>query len=373
MAIALAAAIASRAARRLDPASRANLWLLAIFLAAAIPALTVLLPSSSIQAAEPAFLVRVDGSGTAASQVIPIWLIALAVLAVARAAWLAAGMWSLGRLSGRRRVLLTGRIAVPATFGLFRPVIALPRKMWAEASAGVRRAILAHEFQHLRRRDYAWNLAAEWVTLAIWWHPAVWWMKRRWSAEREFACDAATAARIPGYPALLLSAAQTLVSPAPRLALGMFDYNHLEERLMRLTRPMPPLRGLSARAVRVSAAALLLAAGSLMILRPVVRAQGDGPVYRAGGDVSAPRIVTKIEPSYTEQARNAKIQGTAVIAVVIGEAGKVTEAAVRQGIGWGLDEEALAAIYQWSFVPGYKDGKPVAVSATIEVNFRLLD
>jgi hypothetical protein len=33
----------------------------------------------------------------------------------------------------------------------------------------------------------------------------------------------------------------------------------------------------------------------------------------------------------------------------------------------------MEAIEKWTFQPGQKDGKPVAVAATIEVNFRLLD
>jgi TonB family protein len=37
-----------------------------------------------------------------------------------------------------------------------------------------------------------------------------------------------------------------------------------------------------------------------------------------------------------------------------------------------LDEKALAAVGRWKFRPGTKDGMPVPVLATIEVNFRLL-
>jgi len=41
-------------------------------------------------------------------------------------------------------------------------------------------------------------------------------------------------------------------------------------------------------------------------------------------------------------------------------------------IGLGLDEKAIEAVKQWTFKPAYKDGKPVAAAATLEVNFRLL-
>jgi TonB family protein len=38
----------------------------------------------------------------------------------------------------------------------------------------------------------------------------------------------------------------------------------------------------------------------------------------------------------------------------------------------GLDEKAVEAVKKWLFVPGKQNGKPVAVPATVEVNFRLL-
>jgi TonB family protein len=45
---------------------------------------------------------------------------------------------------------------------------------------------------------------------------------------------------------------------------------------------------------------------------------------------------------------------------------------IIRSLGLGLDEKALEAIKKWRFRPAYKDGKPVTVAATIEVNFRLL-
>jgi TonB family protein len=97
-----------------------------------------------------------------------------------------------------------------------------------------------------------------------------------------------------------------------------------------------------------------------------------GGVFRVGGGVSAPRLTYKVEPEYSEEARKAKYQGTVVLAVEVWPDGGAHNIRVLRSLGLGLDEKAIQAVEKWKFVPGRKDGKPVRVAATIEVNFRLL-
>jgi protein TonB len=97
-----------------------------------------------------------------------------------------------------------------------------------------------------------------------------------------------------------------------------------------------------------------------------------GGVYRIGGGVSAPTVLLKIEPEYSEEARKAKWQGTVVLSLIVDEKGMPEELKVVRALGLGLDQKAIEAVTKWRFKPGMKDGKPVAVQATIEVNFRLL-
>jgi periplasmic protein TonB len=97
-----------------------------------------------------------------------------------------------------------------------------------------------------------------------------------------------------------------------------------------------------------------------------------GSVYQPGGGVSAPRVLIKVDPDYSEDARKAKYQGTVLLSVVVDEHGIVRDIRVLRPLGLGLDQKAIEAVAQWKFRPGMKDGKPVAVQATIEVNFRLL-
>jgi TonB family protein len=108
--------------------------------------------------------------------------------------------------------------------------------------------------------------------------------------------------------------------------------------------------------------------------QPFVAAAGvTGGVYRVGNGVTAPVVLYKREPEYTEEARKAKYSGTVLLSVEIDPSGTPTNIQVQRGVGLGLDERAIEAVRQWKFKPGYKDGNPVTVMANIEVNFRLLD
>jgi len=98
---------------------------------------------------------------------------------------------------------------------------------------------------------------------------------------------------------------------------------------------------------------------------------GSG-AYRIGGAVSAPVLLYKVEPEYSEEARKAKYQGIVVLKVVVDPTGRVVNPEVIRSLGLGLDEKAMEAVRKWKFRPGYKDGRPVPVIAEIEVSFRLL-
>ena len=97
-----------------------------------------------------------------------------------------------------------------------------------------------------------------------------------------------------------------------------------------------------------------------------------GGAFRIGGGVSAPSVLTKVEPEYSEEARKAKWQGVVVLRLVVDDQGRPQKLEVVRSLGLGLDQKAIEAVEKWRFKPGMKDGKPVPVVATIEVNFRLL-
>lgn len=96
-----------------------------------------------------------------------------------------------------------------------------------------------------------------------------------------------------------------------------------------------------------------------------------GGVYKVGGGISAPTAISAPDPDYTEEARRAKKQGTCVLWLIVDSAGHPRDIKVARGLGFGLDEKAIAAVKQWRFQPALKDGKPVDVQISVQVEFHL--
>lgn len=106
-------------------------------------------------------------------------------------------------------------------------------------------------------------------------------------------------------------------------------------------------------------------------------AAGDGddpssPVLRVGKAVSPPSVIFKVEPEYSEEARQARWQGDVQVSAIVETSGRLSNVRILKPPGLDLDQHVLAALSQWRFKPAVKDGLPVRVVAQIAVNFRLL-
>lgn len=97
----------------------------------------------------------------------------------------------------------------------------------------------------------------------------------------------------------------------------------------------------------------------------------SGQIYHVGSGVSAPILISRIDPQFTEEARRAKVNGASVLSVVVDTTGHPQNIRVVRPLGFGLDQKAIEAVQQWRFQPGLKDGKPVNVQIGLEVDFRL--
>ena len=113
------------------------------------------------------------------------------------------------------------------------------------------------------------------------------------------------------------------------------------------------------------------------------KTMGDGPVDGPGGTgtflagyqpgTSRPTCAYCPDPQYTDEARQAKLQGTVRLRVLVGADGRASQIQIIQGIGLGLDDRAVQSVRTWKFVPA-RDAARRAVPAwiNIEVVFRLI-
>jgi len=86
---------------------------------------------------------------------------------------------------------------------------------------------------------------------------------------------------------------------------------------------------------------------------------------------SAVEIVSKPKPAYTEEGRTLKIEGDVRLEVRFTAAGQVHVVKVIQGLGYGLDEQAVRAAEQIKFKPARHDGQSVDSTAVVHIIFEL--
>ena len=273
-------------------------------------------------------------------------------------------------------VRCSAEVRGPVVLG-WRPLLVVPAEFFTAQDEDIA-AALAHECAHIARRDFAKNLIYEFVAIAVAYHPAAWLMRRRIAETRELVCDEMAAAANesrPEYAASLLRLAQAMADPGVVThAIGVFDGDILEERIMRLTIDVPKVSRMQRIAiVAIASCALLSGAVTAMALPFDVEAQNEAQdkVYKIGGDVTAPVLVHAVDAEFSKKAKDAKYQGVSVVSLVVDAHGMPQHVHTVRKLGMGLDEKAIEAVRQYKFEPAMRKGKPVAVAITIEVNFKL--
>jgi TonB family protein len=209
-------------------------------------------------------------------------------------------------------------------------------------------------------------------------HPALWFTNARLSETREMVCDEMAAAVVTGqesYARSLLRLASMLSDrmPANTLpAIGIFDANSFERRVMNLTRKrseIPALRrfGIAAACVLIA----ITACASALALRMDVNAPGaqqNPKLIHVKSDSLKP--VSQGRPVYPEEAKAAKISGSVVLHVIIDKQGAPAEMKVVRGPR-ELQKSALDAVKQWRWQPYLLNGEPIEVETDITVVYSL--
>jgi TonB family protein len=379
--ILLAAWTASLALRRASAGVRHAIWLAAILAVALLPAM-LSIPRSAIPSAArivaPVFATTTRAVSakipSLPGNIVPIVWAAGAIVLLAR---LALGIFAALRITRSARnlngTLYSDRASTPLTWGILRPVVILPAyaESWTDQQ---RDPVIRHERAHIERHDWLWQMLSSALTAVFWFHPLMWLAHFQLRREAEYAADdlvLASGAAPSDYATRLVEVARRVQQfSVPAVAIPMVRRPELERRVRSILDPSGrrSSAGILVRsAVALAAAALLIPIG---VTRQTVHAQGK--VYKIGGDVSQPSILYKVEPEYTVEAREAKIEGAVRLQVEITPQGTAENIRVTQSIDPGLDDNAITAVRSWRFKPGKRDGEAVTVAAVIEVNFRLL-
>ena len=325
------------------------------------------------------------------------WL--LGAGALARLGWLKRGAVRLRRLHQRSRAAvltpdleeirseiapraelrISCQVAQPAGFGLRHPIILLPDAFFA-MDVQAQRTCACHELLHVTRRDWSWILVEEVARALFWFHPAVWLLVERIQESREQLVDRLVIARIPAkraYMTALLMFADSGRTAAA--ASSLLRRRHLRSRLRNLVKE-PVMSG---KRLVWTVVVLVCVMGGAMAGVLVALPLGS-PIGRAAAHaqdvvdgeapgVTLPKVVSEVKAPYTAEAMRAKVEGTVMMTAVVRTDGTPTDIEITKSLDaeHGLDTQAVAALRQWRFEPGQKDGKPVPVRVTVEMIFTL--
>ncbi len=421
----IAAWLAARLARPIGPQMEHRIWASALILQAILPlcrfnivgllqqawglALSIF---GSATGGETRVIVGVGSASSAAKLQLPPWAVTAVVLAYAGSIlyFVARMAWTLWRTEEMRRhaisVTLTaaqaqklercrklfdisdGTVQVatssllsgPVTVGVRRWILLLPPAFLQSVEADDLDSVFAHECAHLRRRDFAKNLLYGLVALPVAYHPLLWLTRSRVAETREMVCDAMAAETVAGrgsYASSLLRLASMLSNrmAAENLhAIGIFDANVFERRIMNLTRKHFEIRRPQRLAIAIVCGALAVATcTSAMAFRMDVDTPGPAqksPPKQLHVNADNLKIVQKTQPVYPVEAKKQKIQGSVVLSVVIGKDGAPIDLKVKDGPD-ALRQSALDAVRQWRWQSYLLNGDPVEVLTTITIVYSL--
>jgi TonB family protein len=271
-------------------------------------------------------------------------------------------------------------ISGPVTVGVTRQVMLVPPEFLEGVSESEMEAVLAHEFAHMRRRDFAKNLMYEALSLPVAYHPLLWLTRLRLAESREMVCDQMAADALRGrerYVRSLLRLASMLSDRPPSRvlhAIGIFDANTFERRVMNLTKRSAEVRGV--RRLAMVAACVAIGAAtcvSALALRMGVGTDQDKAPKALAVNTSTmmENIISQKMPVYPAEAKANRdtINGPVVLGVLINEEGVPVKIFVKQSLRADYDQSAIDGVSQWRWKPFLLNGDPTTVKTTVTINY----
>ena len=273
-------------------------------------------------------------------------------------------------------------ISGPVTVGVGRWVLLVPPGFLEGVAPDDLDALLAHEFAHMARRDFAKNILYGLLSIPASHHPLLWLTRARLAESRELVCDAQAADALAGresYARSLLRLASMLSESATAGALqavAIFDTNNFERRIMDLKQKQVELRGLRRFAVLglCSTIALTACVSALALRMDVMDAGNQNPAPKPTKvHVKDLKILHKEPPVYPQEAKTPgnALNGEVQLEVIIGKTGEPENIAVKKSLRNDYDQSAIDAVRNWRWEPYHLNGDPVDVVTTITIVYSL--
>ena len=226
-------------------------------------------------------------------------------------------------LSGSLCVVESAAVSTPVVLHLWRPIIVMPEAAdrWSRARI---RAVLLHEFAHIKRNDLHMQSLAQFACAVYWFNPLVWFAAHQLRLERERACDdfvllGGTSGA--DYATHLFEIARGgSASTAAHFAVGLAEYrSELEQRLVAIVNPRTPrhsttilgrfmvvlpmlLVALAAGAVQITATAIQVPVGPIKIAAPAIQVRAGAAQLLTGRTQAKMRSV----PTESSAGRNSQ-------------------------------------------------------------------
>ena len=300
------------------------------------------------------------------------------------------------------RLTCSDRLRIPLAWGIRRARILLPAHSceWTDERLW---SVCAHEIAHISRGDWIAHLAAECACRIFWFNPLFWMARSRMSRESERAADdivIGLGANATDYASHLIDIIRTAHANAVMApGVSIVGRSGFEHRIRALLNVLINRARLSRRGTVAIVAGACVVAGPLAALGararstieiqtsnlpPIdardmgVAADNDSEPVREirlleprAGDIAPSVAEYTTPPLYSDEARRRGIEGIVFLRAHIDANGRVDDARVTRGLGFGLDQNALVALRQWRFHAGTRDRTPVSMDVDVEIGFTL--
>ncbi|HWK75595.1 MAG TPA: M56 family metallopeptidase [Povalibacter sp.] len=385
-----------------NPQMQRAVWIAVLAASIAMPALMqwarVPAPASAVDWAVSAQSIEVvSATLTDWTAIVLLGYFAVAGLLLARLVFGLARSWRTCRRAqpvtaewtGGLDIRVSEEVHAPATFA---SSILLPvnHVAWSDVR---RTAVLTHECEHMRNRDFQVRLLAHLYRAVFWFNPLAWWLPQRLAMLGEQLSDDAAIGRVGDRVAYAQMLVDFSRSPADRLpgAFAMARRATVSARVERILESSDLPQKIGRLKAFGLASALLpliwIVAGCSSDKSGPRESAASAPAHGAATDTSTEtptpenvvlptsnKQIPLAAPRYPSDARRQGQAGTVVMRLHVLEDGSVDDVKIKESSGFAvLDDAAATTARTWRLDAGTIDGKPAPMWGRFAVTFKLED